>query len=118
MCMYPYYRHNLDELSDIAYKLVFKVRWPWPDYKIKYKTVAMAANFDTILEAEGPLSFDRGLAGGAIHCFRTLEDAHDSGYCFDAILKVKGTNTIAYNNTEIAFRKIEVLEEVFCFPYV
>ncbi len=58
-------------------------------------------------------SFSR-LDGGAIHCYRTKKAAISSfGYSHvvgGAVFEVKGTKPVAWNNTEIAFKKIKFVE--------
>ena len=56
---------------------------------------------------------DRRLYGGAIHCFRYLDDAHGFAHIkYDKIFKVKGKNYICHNSKHIAFEEIEFLEEI------
>ena len=57
----------------------------------------------------------RKLEGGAIHCYRTKQDAKVATkyyYSCREIFKVKGKKPVAYNDTEIAFKEVEFVDTI------
>lgn len=91
----------------VAYKVLYwngvRKRWETPCEctPIKSKT----------LIAKGKSSDDGIIDGGAIHCFKTKKDADQWKYPDEVIFKVVGKGLVGHNNTEIAFREIEFVDD-------
>lgn len=111
---------------ECSYKIAFRVSEQSPETKELYCTPFQSAYFSEKLVAVGkPSIYNHSfgnssptLYGGAIHCFKDIKYALEK-WCFNlltsttmVVLIVKGKNCVAYNDTEIAFDEIEVIQQI------